>query len=869
MDDNFYKEIIEQSPIGYAYHKIICKDDGTPCDYQFIEVNSAFGDFTGLKGSEIIGKMISDILHGIGEDEFDWIQLYGKIAITGGKKEFEAYSENLKRWYRIVVYSPKKYYFVTLFINISKRKQIEEELKLNQRRLMDIIEFLPDATLAVDREKRVIIWNKAIEKMTGIPAAEMIGKGDYAYTIPFYGKKQPQLMDLIFQEDEVIKTRYGHFRKERDTLLAETFCPALYQGQGAWVSAKVSPLHDQAGNVIGAIESIRDINEQKLTEAGLRAKTAFLEAQANASFDGILVVNEKKQRILTNCRIAELFDVPQNILDDEDDALLLAYVATLSKKTEHFLDKVNYLYDHPSEISRDEIELKNGMVLDRYSAPVVDNEGKYYGRIWTFHDITERKKLETALAQEKKLLETTLISVGDGVISTDDQGNIMLLNRVAEYLTGWTQREAKGKPLEEIFNIHDEFTKEKCENIVEKVLVSGKTQELGNHTVLISKNGIARPIEDSAAPIVQEDGKIVGVVLVFRDFTEKKQKQDEIKFLSYHDQLTGVYNRRFYEEEIKRLDTEKNLPLTIVMGDVNGLKLINDSFGHAAGDELLKKVAEVLKKGCRPGDIIARLGGDEFILLLPKTDALETETIIRRIKVLAAKEKVGAIGISISFGYETKKNAQENVQEIFKNTEDQMYRHKVWESLSMRRKTIDLIMNTLYKKSNREMRHSKRVGEICKMIATQMNFNQDDINQMRIAGLMHDIGKIGIDEKILNKPQKLNEDERNEIKRHAEIGYRILSLVNEFSQIARFVLEHQEKWDGRGYPRGLKGEEISLQARIIAVADAYDAMMTDRPYCKALSKEEAVQEIRRCSSTQFDPYIVKIFLEKCVLNRCE
>jgi putative nucleotidyltransferase with HDIG domain len=160
------------------------------------------------------------------------------------------------------------------------------------------------------------------------------------------------------------------------------------------------------------------------------------------------------------------------------------------------------------------------------------------------------------------------------------------------------------------------------------------------------------------------------------------------------------------------------------------------------------------------------------------------------------------------------------------------------------------------------MLHSKRVSEFCEDIAAKMNFNKENVSQIRIAGLMHDIGKIGIDENILNKPQKLSSDEWKEIERHSEIGYRILSSVNEFSEIAEHVLEHHEKWNGKGYPRGLKGEEISLQARIIAVADAFDAMTRDRAYGKALSEEEAINEIRRCSGTQFDPEIAGVFVEK-------
>jgi len=197
------------------------------------------------------------------------------------------------------------------------------------------------------------------------------------------------------------------------------------------------------------------------------------------------------------------------------------------------------------------------------------------------------------------------------------------------------------------------------------------------------------------------------------DITERKKKEIEIFNLSHYDQLTGLYNRRFYEEELRRLDTERNLPLTMVMGDVNGLKLINDSFGHVVGDELLKKVAVVIRSGCREGDIIARLGGDEFVILLPKTDAFETEQIIKRINDLSLKEKVSSIDISISFGYETKDNEEEKIEDIFRNAEDHMYKKKIFESPSMRGKTISTIISTLHEKNKREEQHPHRVSMLC------------------------------------------------------------------------------------------------------------------------------------------------------------
>jgi diguanylate cyclase (GGDEF)-like protein/PAS domain S-box-containing protein len=751
---------------------------------------------------------------------------------------------------------------VVVMSDITERKQAEEALRLNRRQLTDIIEFLPDATLAIDKEGRVIIWNKAIEKMTGIPAAEMIGKCDYAYTVPFYGEARQQLMDLVFQDDEEIATRYPNVTREGDTLIAEVFCPVLYNNKGAWVFAKVSPLHDQSGNIIGAIESIRDITEQKLAEAVLKSKTTFLEAQTNSSFDGILVVNQHHTRILTNQRIFEMFNVPQHIRDDEDDTLLLKHVVSLTKNPEQFLKKVIYLYDHLNETSCDEIEFLNGMVLDRHSAPVMDKEGKYYGRIWTFHDITDRKRLETALEKEKNLLVTTLISVGDGVISTDNKGNIVLLNRVAVFLTGWTQEAAKGKSIEEVFNIVNEFTREKSENIVEQVMKNGKILEIANHTTLIPKNGLEKPIEYSAAPIVQETGEIVGIVLVFRDFSEKKQKQDEILYLSYHDVLTGLHNRRFYEEEIKRLDTEKNLPISIIIADVNGLKLVNDAFGHDKGDELLKKAAASIQSACRTDDIVARWGGDEFVILLPKTNPEEVKDIIKRIKKLYSNQQVNALSVSISFGWETKRKTDEDIQKVLKSAEDYMYRHKILENEGKRGNTISTIINTLHEKNPREEQHSKRVSEICQSIGIAMGFSEIKISKLRVVGLLHDIGKIAIEEGILNKPGRLAEQELYEIRRHPGIGYRILSSSVEMLELAEGVLAHHEKWDGTGYPKGLKGEAIPTVARIIALADSYDAMTSERAYRKALSEEVVLAEIRNNAGTQFDPEIARVFVEK-------
>jgi diguanylate cyclase (GGDEF)-like protein/PAS domain S-box-containing protein/putative nucleotidyltransferase with HDIG domain len=336
---------------------------------------------------------------------------------------------------------------------------------------------------------------------------------------------------------------------------------------------------------------------------------------------------------------------------------------------------------------------------------------------------------------------------------------------------------------------------------------------------------------------------------------------ERIEFLSFHDHLTGMFNRRYFEREVLRLDNERYYPLSMLMADVNGLKLINDAFGHNSGDLLLRRFADILSKECRAQDVVARIGGDEFVVLLPNTNKNQALVVIERINTAIAMEHFENLVLSASIGLAVKIDSAENMDDVFKQAEDEMYRNKLSESSSVRSKTIDLILNSLFEKNGREMQHSNRVGNLCESVAKAMKFSKDETNQIRLAGLMHDIGKIGISEESLNKSDNLLTSEWVDIKRHSEIGYRILGSVSEFSRIADYVLEHHERPDGRGYPKGLKNDEISVQAKIISLADSYDAMTSERTYRKILSKKEAVTEIKKCCGTQFDPEIAKIFVE--------
>lgn len=309
------------------------------------------------------------------------------------------------------------------------------------------------------------------------------------------------------------------------------------------------------------------------------------------------------------------------------------------------------------------------------------------------------------------------------------------------------------------------------------------------------------------------------------------------------------------------MDVKKNLPLSIMICDVNGLKLVNDTYDNTVGDKLLIKIADLIKRGCSEDCIVSRMGGGEFMVALPQTDSNQVRTIIERIKNRMIEEKSCFIDISISFGWATKVMECEDIRLAQKQATNQLYKRKLFEYPSMRSKTIHTIIQTLHEKNIREEAHSRRVSEFCEKMGIALGMSDTEVNELRSVGLLHDIGKIAIDEHILNKPGKLTDIEYAVIKQHPEIGYRILSTVNEMSEMAEYVLAHHERWDGKGYPKCLKKEEIPLQARIIAIADAYDAMTSERSYRNPMNAEVALMEVQRNAGTQFDPFLAMVFAD--------
>lgn len=463
---------------------------------------------------------------------------------------------------------------------------------------------------------------------------------------------------------------------------------------------------------------------------------------------------------------------------------------------------------------------------------------------------------EQEVLRQKQNFEALFKNSGDAIALFNQHHEIIDINHKFSDLFGYTLEEIQGIDLDKVLAVGERETEA---SKLTKSLFNG--YEVNLESIRYGVNKQPKEVSIKGVPIVL-NGQIVGGYGIYTDISKRKKAEREILYMNYHDQLTGLYNRRFFEEELKRLDTERNLPISIIMADADGLKLINDAFGHAMGDNLIIEVAKTLKKACRSDEIIARLGGDEFVVLLHKASFEDTKKIVNRISKIAQDTQLGTIELSISLGWDTKNNENENIKEIFKKAEDDMYRNKLFKSSSMKSKTIETIISTLYKKDKGEELHSKTVGHLCELMGIAMDFTEREVSELKTAGILHDIGKIVISKNILNKSSNLTEDEFREMKRHSEIGYNILRSVNDRAELAEYVLAHHENWDGTGYPKGIKAGEIPLQARIIRIADAYDSMISEKPYRNTMTKKEVIEELYKNAGTQFDPRLISIFIDE-------
>jgi diguanylate cyclase (GGDEF)-like protein len=355
------------------------------------------------------------------------------------------------------------------------------------------------------------------------------------------------------------------------------------------------------------------------------------------------------------------------------------------------------------------------------------------------------------------------------------------------------------------------------------------------------------------------------------EITERTVAEAKMKYLSSHDTLTGLYNRTFFEEQMHKLQQEQCVNVGLIMCDVDGLKLLNDTMGHDKGDSLLISTAKLIKSCFRSSDIVARVGGDEFAILLPHATQKTLEDAYQRLQesTFSLIQTSNGFPLSLSIGFALKTDTETHLNDLYIEADNNMYREKLYRSQSARSAIVQTLMKALEARDFITEGHAERIQVMVADMGAAIDLPPKSIVDLRLLAQFHDIGKVGLPDRILFKPGKLTPEETLEMQRHCEIGHRIALSSPDLMHIADWVLKHHEWWNGKGYPLGLTGEEIPLECRILAIADAYDAMTSDRPYRKAMSHEEAVAELRRCAGTQFDPDLVDKFAAVLHLPRLD
>ncbi len=502
---------------------------------------------------------------------------------------------------------------------------------------------------------------------------------------------------------------------------------------------------------------------------------------------------------------------------------------------------------------------KNGaLVWIGQNVQLVIENGEIIGFQAIARDITKRRQVEMALKESEERYRMVVENQTELICHSKPDGTITFVNEAYCKYFNKTRHDLIGKSFMPLLPEEDRRRADAHLKSIDRDNPIGVIE----HRVIMP-NGDIRWQQWTDRVIFDDAGEIDEFQSVGRDITESKNLEQKLKYLSMHDSLTGLYNRAYFDEEMRRLDSKRFFPVSIVIGDVNGLKIVNDTLGHKKGDMLITAVASILKRSFRSSDMVARIGGDEFAVLLPNTGRDVVRNSCERIQrqIEQYREQNPSMPLTFSIGYAVCENPGQRLEIVFAEADDDMYREKE----SQRKATTTIILNALLAQLREHdggrVDHQTRVHRYALRLGGECGLTAADMKLLDIAAAYHDIGMIGIDGKIIRKNGHLSVDEFEEIKRHVDIGSRIASVHPALKAVADIILKHHEWWMGRGYPSGVCGEDIPLLSRIIAIADAYDAMTSDSCYRAAMSESEAMRRLTDAAATQFDPELVRKFVE--------
>lgn len=775
------------------------------------------------------------------------------------------------------------YGVVLVFGNITTEYNLQEEIKNKAGIFSKAVEEAPFPIMLHNDKNEVIDINEEWEEITGYSKQEIPTLA--VWTKKAYGKNKNSVREYIHNVHKIKgKVNDGEFtiRTKHNELRIWDFKTSHIgldeDGNNLYISMAVditernlmeqeikalNRLYKSLSSVNQLIAKVDSIDEliNKLTEKAVdlgNYNTAWI-AKVNENQDelDILSVSGREPEFLKGKEKVKL-----NFAKDN----LNVYEKTLYYNKETIINE-----DNKSELEENQCESKGIFpieVFDKIWGLAVfcssqinrfnEREIKLLKELSTdislgMEKIITNKKLSASEKEYRQLFEKAPV----GIFKTTSSGKVKLVNPFMAKILGFDSTV-------EVYNNYNNLNKDLYVDFNRRKLFINMLEQKGVVRNFIyqayDKNNKIKWIEMNARINSDKHGDDFLIEGFATDITERKKHEEKIAYMSFHDKLTGLYNRAYIEDAMKRIDTPRNLPVSLIMADLNNLKLINDSHGHSVGDDWIKKAAEIISKSCRQEDILARWGGDEFVIILPNTTHKESEKIVERIHAAEINNN-SEIDISMALGTATKSSADENLFETLSIAEDRMYINKFTNKKSDRSMVLSSFLNILKEKSYETESHVNRISEMAREFGERLNLDKEDRDKLFLLSLLHDIGKISIPENILNKTDKITDKEWELIKTHPESGHRIIKSIPRFSHIAEEILHHHERWDGTGYPDELKGEEIPLLSRILTIVDSFDVMRSGRPYKRAMSEEEIFKELERCSGSQFDPELIDVFLD--------
>ena len=729
-------------------------------------------------------------------------------------------------------------HYQVLILDITQRKQAEKAQQESERRFRALAEKCPTSVILFDEQGRVDFVNDwHIEKF----AHNKLDK-DY-----FLGKSIHELPGLVHAG---VDTEVARIFQGESIELQEVYFPEFAAGGSGWVSIKAVPIH-QDDQIAGGILIRENITAKKNIEAALQKSQQKFRSLVENVQDFLFSHTPDGHFTYLSPQVTKILGYePQELIGRNFQEIIHPQDLPLVQKR---FQKALGTSDVAHEIEH-RGQHKNGEYRWLYVnvSHLITPEGEIESIVGVARDITQRKQAEEELYYQNKLLETIINGTWDILSIKQPDHTVERYNQAGYDLLGLPPEDVNGRKCFELLG-----RKQTC-SICPSDLVLERKQPV-NLEKFVPELGVY--LDCRISPVFDDEGHIIKIVQHLRDITERKQMEEKLKKMSFYDFLTGLYSRNFFDEEMARIADGRYSPVGMVVCDLDGLKFVNDTMGHKAGDKMLINSAQILRQNFRSSDIIARIGGDEFAILLPQTPREVVEQIMERVRqsVQEYNSKEPDIPLSFSMGHALNEVGTTDMNVLLRDADKEMYLEKIQRKGSTRSAILQALTDSMQARQLNIQGQGDRLQELATSLAASLNLSQDFVNNLSLLTRFHDLGKVGIPDYILFKQGSLTEEEWPQIRQHCEIGHRIASSVPDLEPIADWILKHHERWDGRGYPLGLSGQEVPLACRIFAIANAYDAMTNNRPYRKTITQEGAIAELNRCAGTQFDPELVEHF----------